>query len=336
MSGWARNPGALDGVGSRFPDGSSLFGFDAQRVGLRAAAWLGAALLVSGYLVALIPLLGAPPREDWLTYVRGADAVVARHSPYADFQLAGPYVLGNAANGNGYVYPPSAAVVMAPFLHPFELWVALGLAVFLVGLVAVAWRHGMLLVVPGIAMVLASAALWTGTLSGAASAAMAGLLGIAYVGLPASGLGAVVKMFPASWLILGWSRWVLVVAAIPIGLSIALIGLEPWIDYIAVFRNAEPACRQFSSLVCVGVPPMVTYAIGGLVLLGALRAPREWKLLALGVFPLVVADQIPMHYYALIVPGCIALIARASAIGPWGQPAIQPQAHARPVEMSAL
>jgi hypothetical protein len=336
MSGWARHPGTLDGVVSRFPDGSSLFGFDARHLRLRVAAWLGAALLVSGYLVALVPLLGEPLREDWLTYVRGADAVFARQSPYADFQLAGPYVLGNAANGNGYVYPPSAAIVMAPFLHPFELWVALGLAVFLVGLVAVAWRHGMLLVVPGIAMVLASAALWTGTLSGAASAAMAGLLGIAYVGLPATGLGAVVKLFPASWLLLGWSRWVLVVAAIPVALSIALIGAGPWFDYIVVFRNAEPACRQFSSLVCVGVPPLVTYAIGSLLLLAALRASREWKLLALGVFPLVVADQIPMHYYALIVPGCVALVARASAIGPWSQPAVQPQAYARPVKVSAL
>jgi hypothetical protein len=39
----------------------------------------------------------------------------------------------------------------------------------------------------------------------------------------------------------------------------------------------------------------------------------------------VIADQIPMHYYALVVPGCVALMARAAELSPWRRPATTPQ-----------
>jgi len=130
-------------------------------------------MLIGGFLVALVPLLREPLREDWLTYVRGADLMFSGQSPYAAFQLDGPYPLGTAANSNGFVYPPSAAIVMAPFLHPFELWAVLGIVLFIGALVAIARQHRLPLVVPGTAMLLSPVVLWIGTMSGAASAAMA-------------------------------------------------------------------------------------------------------------------------------------------------------------------
>jgi hypothetical protein len=320
MAGWARDSGIADRhgpVASRLAQRRTI---DLAWVGRRAIEWVGLAMLVSGFFVALIPLIGEPPREDWLTYVRGAELVTSGQSPYAAYQLAGPYPLWTAAAGNGYVYPPSAAVVMAPFLHPFELWVSLGVALFVTSLTAVARHHRLSMIVPGSAVLISAPMLWAGVSSGAVSIALAGLLGLAYVGLPTAGLAAAVKLFPASWMLLGWNRWIALAGAIPIVISIALAGLRPWVDYPIVFGNAEHTCSEVSSLVCHGVPSALTYAIGAALLIAAWRSTREWLLLALGVFPLVVADQIPTHYYALVVPGYVALIGRLSAIGPWRKP----------------
>lgn len=315
MTERTRDAAFADAAAPAIPKGLRLVRLDLRRASLRALEWVGLAMLIGGFLVALVPLLGEPPREDWLTYVRGSELIFSGQTPYAAFQLEGPYPLGTAANGNGFVYPPSAAVVIAPFLHPFELWAVLGILLFVGGLVAVARYHDLSLLVPGTAMLLSSKVLWAGTLSGAASPAMAGLLGIAYVGIPTAGLAAAIKLFPASWVLLGWSRWIAIGAAVPIVLSIALAGLGPWLEYPTVFRNAEPVCWQFSSLVCLGVPEWVTFALGaGLVALSMLVS-RPWRLLALGILPLVIADQVPMHYWALIAPGCVALMARAAEIG---------------------
>jgi hypothetical protein len=325
MTDWARDAALADAAAPAIPRSPGLVRLDLAKAGSRALDWLGLAMLIGGLLAALVPLLGEPLREDWLTYVRGSELVFSGQSPYAAFQLEGPYPLGTAANGNGFVYPPSAAVVMAPFLHPFELWATLGIVLFAGGLLAIARHHGLSLLVPGTAMLLSSAVLWSGTISGAASPAIAGLLGLAYVGVPTAGIAAAVKLFPASWVILGWSRWIAIGAAVPILVSVALAGFGPWLEYPTAFRNAEPACWQFSSLACVGVPEWMTFVLGALLVAGAMRASRAWRLLALGMLPLVIADQIPMHYYALVVPGCVALMARAAELSPWRRPATTPQ-----------
>jgi hypothetical protein len=263
-------------------------------------------------------VIGNATRADWLTYVRGADAVIGGTSPYAPFQTEGPFVLTAAAEGLGYVYPPSAAVLMAPILRPFELWSALSLTIFLCGLLAVLWRQEMLKPLPALLALLfavVSPPLWDGLSSGAVSVVLAGMLGLAYAGVPAAGLGAAVKLFPASWIALDYSRrailWGVAGVAVPVAASIALAGISPWLDYAAVLRNMSPDCERFlPSGVCLGVPVWAVYAAGALIVLAATRGPRPWLLLALGVLPIVLGPQVSLHYLCTAIPGVIAVMAR--------------------------
>ncbi len=286
---------------------------------LKRLALIASALMVAALFVRTVD--GAT-KSDWLTYVRGADAVLAGKTPYAPFEVQGPFQLPEAADGLGYVYPPSSAVVLAPFLRPFELWAALSLALFLGGALATLWVHRRLAAGP-IAGVLVFTALWAplwdGVSSGTFSVAAAGLLGLGYAGFSTAGVGAAVKLFPASWILLTRKRrdlaWSALGLGVPILVSVVLAGIEPWSEYVQVFRNATPDCARFlPSATCLGVPAPVTYGAGVVALLLAAKAPREWKLLLLGAFPAVIAPQLPLHYLAMTAPGLVAVCIRAASL----------------------
>ena len=278
------------------------------------------------WVLALLPALplaviriagwvGDSNRMDWLSYVRGAQLLFAGESPYAAFQISRPYTFAEAAGGAGYVYPPSAAVVMAPVLQPFELWVAVSTIVWFGGLIAVVWVHGAtpLRVAAAIWLGLFAPGFRDGILGGSVSPLLAGGLGLIYAGVPAAGLLVAIKGFPLPWVVLDLRGRSLAVTAVGLGvplvIAIVLGGIEPWGDFISAFANARPVCgTEFQSLPCAGFPTVLGLAIAALVFAVATRLPRPWTLFALGFIPLVISPNIWWHYSLMIVPGSIAIV----------------------------
>jgi hypothetical protein len=256
------------------------------------------------------------PMMDWESYRRGAEAVLAGRSPYAPFQLVGPYSLPLATGGHGFVYPPSGAVVLAPLTASLELWIALNAITLASGVFALVRRSGG-------QPLLAAAVLWLISLTpplregldvGSASVLMAGILAWTLAGSRTSiivGLAAATKLFPGAWLL--WTgrtdrRATLIGGSIamaaPVLVSVALAGPSPWLDWIVAFGNGEPLCVA-ATLRCTGVPIWLTYVVAAGALLVALAAPRSVAACALVVAIVAAAPDWPKHYDLLLLPPAI-------------------------------
>jgi hypothetical protein len=77
---------------------------------------------------------------DWLGYRAGVERLVATGSPYAPFELAGPFVPEHL----DFIHPPNALLLFAPFAvlpHPLDFiaWDAIPLAVLAYPLRRLAW-----------------------------------------------------------------------------------------------------------------------------------------------------------------------------------------------------
>jgi len=270
-------------------------------------------------VILLVLLIEAAMRDalpvDWQTYVRGSDALLSGQSPYASFQLAGPYSLDQAAAGAGYVYPPSAAVLMAPFLRPFPMWATLNVGLYVLGLLAVIWRHGALRPT-AVAFSLLFAWVWPGLgdaiSHGGVSPAIAGGLALAYAGVPTAGLGAALKVFPVAWITISGSiRLTAASLLVPILISLIFAGFAPWRDFVIAFANGQPDCgHSMASLRCVPIPLWAIWAIGIGMVAAIPMVPRAWALLLLGAMPLVVAPEIWPHYLLMVAPGIVAITFR--------------------------
>lgn len=286
----------------------------------RAFLWILALGPVLVYLVSqlmLVSSLSVVPL-DWLTYRYGANNVLAGQSPYAPWQLTGSYSFDAVAGGNGFVYPPSAAIILAPFLQPYALWVAFNVLVYLAGVLAVVVISAGLSpisVAVGLWIALIPPWLWDGILGGGVTPALAGALGLIYAGVPLTGVGAAIKLFPGAWVALPMRvdvKRALVGAAVgfgvPAAVSVAVAGLGPWADFVVAIRNARPVCdRALFSAVCLGVPQAVLWTAGAALFVLSFRLPRHWALLVLGLVPILAAPEIWLHYWLTIVPGMVAV-----------------------------
>jgi hypothetical protein len=288
----------------------------AGRVLLWALA-LGPVLAYVG--LALSRVLQDPNAHDWKAYAQAADRLLAGRTPYVSWQLSGPYGLGDLDKPFAYAYPPSAILVLAPFLATFELWSVFNVAVYLAGVLAVVSAAS------GLSPVRASLALWMavvppflwdGVNGGGITPALAGSLGFIYAGVPLAGLGGAIKLYPFAWVALslrsGIRRALVGVAVgfgIPAAFSVVAAGFGPWADWLVVLRNTGPACgRDVQSLVCEGVPQQALWLAGAALFFISFRLPRPWALLVLGLTPIVAAPQVWAHYFLLIVPGVVAVV----------------------------
>jgi len=88
-----------------------------------------------------IPILNF---DDFESYSAGLQRAISGESLYSPVQLSGPYGLAEAAGGAGFVYPPSAAVLLLPTL--LGNWVAIvmmvgAFAAMLFGIVRISSRE---------------------------------------------------------------------------------------------------------------------------------------------------------------------------------------------------
>ena len=286
-----------------------------------ALLWILALGPVLAYLGTQLTMVSSANFDpvDWLTYRYGANRLLAGQSPYAPWQLTGPYTLSDVAGGNGFVYPPSAAILLAPFLQPWALWVAFNVLVYLAGVLAVvAVSAGLspLSVSVGLWIALAPPFLLDGIIGGGVTPAVAGALGLIYAGLPLAGIGAAIKLVPGAWVAIPLRvdvKRALIGTAVgfgvPAAISVAFAGLGPWADFVVAIRNARPGCfNDALSAVCGGTPQGVLLLVAAALVAVSFRLPRHWSLLVLGLVPIVVGPEIWTHYWLTIVPGFVAVV----------------------------
>jgi hypothetical protein len=311
----------------------------ADRLGWVAVAL--AALLLS--FVTISTIVGFAPAgrtfADWLTYVHAVERMFAGLPIYAPEQLAGQYVLVNVTLF-GYAYPPSSVPLFIPFAsYPVGLvaWLTVSVGLLITGVIAILKRErgrvralelALALLVLGFFPGFADGVAW-----GNASVGLAGCLAWAWVigrgRVPVgafAGLGATIKLVPGALIFWSTPRTfprVLVAAAAVAGalfvLTLPLVGLTSWTDYITALSLSEPACGVDVpvSLACVLKPIL---GIGPAKLAGMLLAlvagiAAVFVRAPLASFGLVVvawlAPVTDLHFHYLLVIYVLAVIAGA-------------------------
>ena len=329
-----------------------LAGGRAQRLALAAERFGWVAVGLSGLLLSFVTIstivVFVPVGRafaDWLTYVHAVDRVLAGLPIYAPEQLAGQYVLVNVTLF-GYAYPPSSVPLFIPFAsYPVGLvaWLTANVGLLITGVVAILKRErgevrplelaGALLLLaffPGFA---------DGVAFGNASVGLAGVLAWTWVigrgHLPVgalSGLGATIKLVPGA--LIFWAtprrfpRTVLMAAAsagVLFFVTLPLVGLGSWADYVKALSLSEPACGMDVpvSLACV-LKPIVGVGLAKLAgILLALAAGIGAVVVrpSLVSFGLVVvawlAPVTDLHFHYLLVVYVLAVVAGARWLERW-------------------
>ena len=222
---------------------------------------------------------------DFDTYVAAAHRLVAGESLYGAFQ-AEPYLLIEAARGGGYVYPPTAAVLMAWVgITPELVWRLVNLCSLLVVAVLLVRRGGLLAQLGAAAIVVLAPPTAFAWANGNVTPLLAAGFGLAFLyprtAWVIASVGGAVKLFPLvlfAWVLRerGWRdvvRGLAVLTAIVL-LSIPLTDETAWAAFIQASTNALPNCRYapLNSLACTFGPSgqIAAFAIAGLLCLGSL------------------------------------------------------------------
>jgi hypothetical protein len=304
----------------------------------RNAALFG--VVVAGALALFNVLLNAFGLANWadaLTYAEGARRIYAGSSPYGAFQLSGPYPLDAAAYGEGFVYPPTGAYLLAPFVlgEPFWiLWNILSIAA-VIGVFTLVVRRELgglnrasTLATVSIGMIVfmpALSELKTGYLSPMVAVGVGCMwLWPRWSAIPALGFG-LIKAFPAIgllWTIRKGGQWK-VPLAVALGFGIAVTVVQPGFlaEWTVALANAEPACPSFAlpSLGCLGIP-LVGYVLAAVLGVVAWRvAQDDVAFLLLG---LAMTVPLPDLYWGNLmvpiiagIPLAIRLSRRESGLG---------------------
>ena len=229
------------------------------RIGALALVLIGAMLSASYWLHADF--------ADSASYTAAVQRSLAGGSPYTALQTA-PYPLPDVAHGRGFIYPPSAILLLLPFAAGSG-WVWNGL--MLATLAAALWvvGRGALLVAVVLASPLVAEAMQVGQITPLIAV---GILvawrwprGTAWV----AGAGALLKLFPVLLLVWAIRKRQPILMPLAVGaLTLAGSFIWPghWVDFLAAWRNGQPACwsSEVPSFACLGIGwlgPVVAIAL---------------------------------------------------------------------------
>ena len=306
--------------------------------------WIIAAAAATGLWIGVgLDTLRMLPRialGDFETYRAGALRVLSHDPLYAPFQLAGPYGLGDAAFGQGYVYPPSAAVLSTPLalLPLVPSWLvfsllsggSLGLVIY-----QISRREGAspATSAAATAVVLASGpAVWS-IATGNVNTLVAAGLGLVWLAPRTAGylaaFGALIKLYPGmaiAWTLrshrgpAGLSALVgpAIVGAIGLASS-AAVGLGAWRDFATALGNGRSASVFVPSPRSVLSPivgdlgaAVITIGLAAALLIVVIRIRDDRRAFALLSLALILPAPDWFAHYALIpMVGVLPLVMRA-------------------------
>ena len=286
-----------------------------------------------GDLALQIALVRLTPMADPSSYTFGGSNLLAGRPIYAAFQLAGPYRLIDAANGHGFMYPPTAALLFAPL--GTSAWTVVVLAAW-AAFAAMAYRVALgAYLKPQTALVVAAVVAISGPAINAASSGNVNLLvadallaswlwprSAGYLAV----LGGLIKLFPAAGLVWALRKGGSALGPVAIGLVIvavttAFVGIGGWHDFLVALANGRSSSWYLvpSPIQALGpgIGTVVGYAAAGLALVGVWRIRSERVAFALlGWAMILPAPDWWSHYLlvplAAILPFAVGRLAQAS------------------------
>ncbi|MDQ2933546.1 MAG: DUF2029 domain-containing protein [Chloroflexota bacterium] len=291
---------------------------------------------------AMLRGLGFEPWGDWRTYANAVDRFFSGGALYAPAQLSGPYLMPRATIEVGYTYPPPSVLLLAPFaagVPGLVAWLVVNAGILLTGVTAIIHRGFRTSLPLALAISAFSLALYPpftdGMAVGNINVGIAGLLawcwvrrdGGRWIGA-AAGISAVLKVYPG--VLTAWDSrrrgWTAVRDAVFAGafislLTLPLVGIGLWIDFVHVLANAQPACWPTTTSLTCALLPITGVTVARVIALlvavaaigGALRVRSPFIAFALVTVAMLapVADGW-LHYwlfpYVVVVAGLAYLL----------------------------
>jgi hypothetical protein len=314
------------------------------------------AAVICAYAVIATMSVSAPIGRtfaDWATYVHAVDRMLSGAPIYAPEQLSGTYVLVGVTLF-GYAYPPSSVPMFLPFItYPvgLVLWLTVNVGLLLTGLYAILRRELGRTQPLAFAAVLLGLAFLRGFTEGVsfgnASVGLAGLFAWSWVigrGRTSIGtltaLGATIKLVPGALLFWSTPRSFVrvLLAALAVGAALAvltlpLVGIQSWLDYLKALSFSEPACAVDgtpNSVACILKPAL---GIGGAKLAGivialvagGLAVVVRWPVLSFALVAIAwLAPVTDLHFHYYLVLYVAGVVACASWLGGRRKPATGP------------
>jgi hypothetical protein len=310
----------------------------AQRlvIGALVAVALLPLVLFSLWTIVRVPSIWA---GDYLTYMAGGERLLAGEPLYPDFQLEGPFVLGNAAFGNGFVYPPTAAVAAVPFalagpVVGFAVFATLSAILLGVTIALVGRKEGLsrgAAIAFGVAYVVSAAGIESIT-TGQANTLVAASIAATWVWPRTTGwlavIGGLVKLFPAAslaWAVRERAPIVrpLIAGVAIVAVSVLFLGWDAWSAFITTIRNGHgtdltivPSLREMVGYVLDDPwATLAVYGLAGLLALVSLVVPSRYAAFAMVALAMIVpAPDWYLHYMLIPMAGLAPWIA-AKAVG---------------------
>jgi hypothetical protein len=314
-------------------------------------AFAGAAVVMLAMLMNVLAIwhdisLAAPETVppafvDFNTYMNATARFLDGQSIYARAQLQGPYVPADVVLV-GYVYPPPSILLFLlfrPGLLGLGGWLALNIGLLVGGMAMILRRElGLLwstaLATSVVALILFFTPFASGFLGGNVNVGVAGLLAVfwsldrpSWVSV-AAGVMGVTKIYPA--LLAVWVRrddlfrsvaLAFATAGALVVLTLPLVGIDAWRDFLIALSNAEPRC-VIPSLTCalapaIGATPATIIAVSaslGLVVLSLVARDRRARFLLLAYAMIAAVPDLYAHY--LLIPFVAAFAAVANSLRP--------------------
>ena len=235
-----------------------------------ATAQVGALAFVCLALTRLLQEVGGHSDQvDLVSYITGSQRLLSSDALYPAWQIRHPYMLWEASGGDGYVYPPTGALVLSPLLlgaPAWFLWVVGGLVAYVaVGLLIVRSEgaNGLTPALLAAAYLISHPGLHSAK-SGQASPWIAAAIGAMWLvrqpGYLAVAAG-LVKATPGIGILWAVRRGedlrLPILVAVLVVLATIPFGISNWLMWPAALANGEPDCQRWWSLWsfgCAGIP----------------------------------------------------------------------------------
>ncbi|MBI3745952.1 MAG: DUF2029 domain-containing protein [Chloroflexi bacterium] len=296
---------------------------------------------------------------DFSAYWSAAGNLLHGLPIYAADQLAGPYAPQRQFL---YLYPPPLAAAVTPLavLFPGDyraaawVWAALGVAILVVGTLAMGRSIGLLERVRAatglgpwilVIAVLSFPPVVGELVLGNVHILLFGLFAVAWLGIRegdrrgeawagiAVGVAAVIKVFPAVvilWFLLTGRRraagWSVIGAVLAIVVALPLTGLQNWLDFpVALLNLSAPSDTTDTLAPTVWLAPVLGFGVARLVVTGtalailawsARRLPARRSFVVAVLLSVLIAPALYHHYLAILVLPFLLLLVEDGAL-PW-------------------
>jgi hypothetical protein len=272
---------------------------------------------------------------DWLVYSNAVGRWLAGGPIYLPEQLHGPYL--SQWVGRIYLYPPASVPMFLPIAVGdvgLVIWEAFLIATFFTGVWLIVSRGFPRRQIEAFGVVLLASAFYypltQGIAAGNVNIVTAGLLGLAWAGVPRlpaiAGAFGVVKIFPAVIAVLYGRRGALTAALTGfaiVAITLPMIGTDAWAAYFQAMRDGQPVCETWilsPSFACT-LEPVLTlrgaellsiFIAAALVATGAWLGPTLLGTTAVAAAIMVPSIDLHLHYWTFVAILLLIAVARVA------------------------